>query len=70
MLLLGGGVDGGRVHGSWPGLAPEHLVGPGDLAVTTDYRDILGELVQRRLRNDRLEQVFPGYAPVFRGVAR
>ena len=70
MLLLGGGVDGGRVHGTWPGLAPERLVGPGDLAVTTDYRDILGELVQRRLQNSRLEQVFPGYVPVFRGVTR
>lgn len=70
MLLLGGGVRGGRVHGTWPGLANEQLVGPGDLAVTTDYRDILGELVQQRLGNARLGEVFPGYAPVFRGVAR
>lgn len=70
MLLLGGGIVGGRVHGTWPGLAPEQLVGPGDLAVTTDYRDILGEVVGRRLGNPRLDAVFPGYAPVFRGVAR
>jgi uncharacterized protein (DUF1501 family) len=70
MLLLGGGVAGGRVHGTWPGLAGEQLVGPGDLAVTTDYRDILGELVQRRLGNARLGDVFPGHVPVFRGLTR
>ncbi|MCU0493900.1 MAG: DUF1501 domain-containing protein [Chloroflexaceae bacterium] len=70
LLLLGGGVVGGRVHGQWPGLAPEQLVGPGDLAVTTDYRDILGELVQLRLNNPQLAEVFPGYAPTMRGVFR
>jgi uncharacterized protein (DUF1501 family) len=70
MLLLGGGVAGGRVHGHWPGLAPEQLVGPGDLAVTTDYRDILGEILQRRLNNPNLAEVFPGYTPAFRGVVR
>lgn len=68
MLLLGGGVVGGRVHGRWPGLEREQLVGPGDLAVTTDYRDILGEIVQKRLNNPLLGEVFPGYAPTFRGV--
>lgn len=62
MLLWGGGVAGGRVYGSWPGLAPEQRVGPGDLAVTTDYRDVLGELVAARLGNQRLDVVFPGYA--------
>jgi uncharacterized protein (DUF1501 family) len=70
MLLLGGGVAGGRVHGRWPGLAPEQLVGPGDLAATTDYRDILGELVQRRLNNPNLAEVFPGYRPLFMDVVR
>lgn len=70
MLLLGGGVAGGRVHGRWPGLAPEQLVGPGDLAATTDYRDILGEIVQRRLHNPHLAEVFPGYTPTFREVVR
>jgi uncharacterized protein (DUF1501 family) len=68
MLLMGGGVAGGRVHGQWPGLAPEQLVGPGDLAATTDYRDVLGELVQKRLNNPNLEEVFPGYVPAFREV--
>ena len=31
VLLMGGGVKGGQVHGSWPGLAPGELV-DGDLA--------------------------------------
>jgi uncharacterized protein (DUF1501 family) len=70
MLLLGGGIVGGRVHTTWPGLAPEQLIGPGDLAATIDYRDILGELVQRRLGNARLAQVFPEYTPTFRGLTR
>jgi uncharacterized protein (DUF1501 family) len=70
MLLLGDGVVGGKIHGNWPGLAAEQLVGPGDLAVTTDYRDVLGELLVRRLNNPLLESVFPGYTPTFRGVTR
>ena len=70
MLLIGGGVIGGRVRGRWPGLAAEQLVGPGDLAVTTDYRDILGELVRQRLGNARLDRVFPGYVPTFQGLTR
>lgn len=68
MMLLGGAVAGGRVHGHWPGLAREQLVGPGDLAVTTDYRDVLGELVAKRLNNPNLAEVFPGYAPAFGGL--
>ena len=70
MMLMGGGVVGGRVHGAWPGLADGQLIGPGDLAVTTDYRDVLGEIVQKRLRNDKLSEVFPNYTPKFRGVIR
>lgn len=61
MLALGGNVRGGRVHGRWPGLSEGALVGPGDLAVTTDYRDVLGELCRKRLRNDALAEIFPGY---------
>ena len=68
MLLLGGNVTGGRVYGQWPGLAPEQLVGPGDLAVTTDYRDILAEIISRRLNNPNLGAIFPGYEPSFRNV--
>ena len=61
MFVLGGAVRGRRVHGRWPGLDAEQLVGPGDLAVTTDYRDVLGELCARRLKNSALEAVFPGH---------
>ena len=67
MLLLGGGVRGGRIHGRWPGLAPKDLHS-GDLRVTTDYRDVLAEVVARRLGNGRFGEVFPGHRPAFRGV--
>ncbi len=62
LFLLGGNVVGGRVHGRWPGLAAEQLVGPGDLAVTTDYRDVLAEVCARRLNNAAFDQIFPDYA--------
>jgi uncharacterized protein (DUF1501 family) len=62
MFLMGGGVNGGQVHARWPGLAPEAL-DDGDLAITTDYRDVLAEVVSRRLRNPALDQIFPGHTP-------
>ena len=63
MLVLGGrGIAGGRVHGRWPGLAPEKREGPGDLKVTTDYRNVLAEVVAGRLGNPHVEAVFPGLA--------
>jgi uncharacterized protein (DUF1501 family) len=68
MLLLGGHLVGGKVHGAWPGLEDGLLVGPGDLAVTTDYRDVLGELCLKRLHNPALGSIFPGYTPKQRGV--
>ncbi len=71
MFLLGGGVNGGRVHGIWPGLAPEQRVGPGDLAITSDYRTVLAEVLERRLGNSRIGEVFPGFtAPGYLGVVR
>ncbi|MCB9007453.1 MAG: DUF1501 domain-containing protein [Ardenticatenaceae bacterium] len=62
MMALGGGINGGQVFANWPGLHDEQLVGPGDLAVTTDFRDVLGELIQKRLNNPRLADIFPGYS--------
>ncbi|HEX8626668.1 MAG TPA: DUF1501 domain-containing protein [Catenuloplanes sp.] len=59
MLLLGGGVKGRRVYGRWPGLAPARLVA-GDLAATTDYRSVIGEILQKRCRVGSLASVFPG----------
>jgi len=70
LLLLGGNVAGGRVHGRWPGLAPEQRVGPGDLAVTTDYRDVLGEVCRLRLGNPSLAEIFPEHQPGAVGVLR
>ncbi len=71
MFLMGGGVNGGRVYGRWPGLAPEVLSDPGDLAVTTDFRAVLGEVLERRLANARVAEVFPGYTnPGYLGICR
>lgn len=69
MMTLGGGVNGGRVYARWPGLHDEQLVGPGDLAITTDYRDVLGEIIQKRLNNPLLPQIFPGYTVTPLGLA-
>jgi uncharacterized protein (DUF1501 family) len=68
MMVLGGHVLGGKVHGNWPGLQEGQLIGPGDLAVTTDYRDILGEICLKRLNNPALGDIFPGHQPVPRGI--
>ncbi len=59
MFVLGGGVRGGRVISEWPGLSEEKLEPPGDLAVTIDYREVLGEVVRVRLGNPNVDQVFP-----------
>jgi uncharacterized protein (DUF1501 family) len=61
MLMLGGGVAGGKVYGRWPGLQREALVGPGDVAATTDYRDVLGDVLVKRLCTPALTTVFPGH---------
>lgn len=68
-LVLGGGIRGGRVYGRWPGLGA-HQLDDGDLRVTTDYRDVLGELVQRRLGGTSLRAVFPDHRPRPLGLAR
>lgn len=61
MFVLGGPVKGGKVYGRWPGLQTEHLYEGRDLAVTTDFRQVLGEAVYRHLGNKNLEGVFPGF---------
>ena len=62
MLLLGGGVKGGKVYGKWPGLDASHLYENRDLAVTTDFRDVFAEVLARRMGIADPEPVFPGYA--------
>ncbi len=61
MMVLGGPVNGGRMYGKWPGLASEQLFEGRDLAVTTDFRDVLGELVRDHL-GSRADKVFPGFS--------
>ncbi len=60
MLLMGGGVRSGY-HGSWPGLGSTSLI-EGDLKVTTDYRQVLGEVVHKRFPAKDVSKVFPGIA--------
>jgi uncharacterized protein (DUF1501 family) len=61
MLVLGGGVTGGKVYGRWPGLGADALV-EGDLAVTTDTRQVLAEILARRCAVRTPGTVFPGVA--------
>lgn len=70
MFVMGGDIKGG-IHGEWPGLQPEQLYENRDLNVTTDFRDVLSELVSNHLGNRQLSAVFPGYeadAKKYRGV--
>ena len=62
MLLLGGGVKGGKVYGKWPGLDASHLYENRDLAVTTDFRDVFAEILGQRMGIRELGPVFPVYA--------
>ena len=68
MFVLGGSAAGGQVMTLWPGLGAAQLYQQQDLHVTIDYRDILAEIVSRRLGNQQLDLVFPGYVPTFRGA--
>jgi uncharacterized protein (DUF1501 family) len=61
MFVLGGPVRGGHVYGRWPGLDPSQLNEGRDLALTTDFRRVLGEAVYRHVGNPNLDTVFPGF---------
>ena len=61
MFVLGGPVQGGRVYGRWPGLDQSQLYEGRDLAITTDFRTVLSEVVSRYLGNKDLKGVFPGF---------
>ncbi|MCP3956299.1 MAG: DUF1501 domain-containing protein [bacterium] len=60
MMVLSGNATGG-IHGDWPGLANEQLFDSADLEVTTDYRRVLSEILIRRMGNNQLGTIFPGY---------
>jgi uncharacterized protein (DUF1501 family) len=61
MFVLGGPVRGGKVYGRWPGLDQSQLYEGRDLAVTTDFRQVLGEALTKHLGNQDLGRVFPGF---------
>jgi uncharacterized protein (DUF1501 family) len=63
MTVLGGGVRGGRVYGRWPTLDPAARFEGRDLAVTTDFRDLFGEVLTGHLGATELSAVFPGFRP-------
>jgi uncharacterized protein (DUF1501 family) len=62
MFVIGGDVRGGRVYGKWPGLSQDKRFDGRDLAVTTDFRDVFGEIVVRHLGVTDARPIFPGYA--------
>ena len=63
MMLIGGGVKGGEIYGEWPGLKTEQRFEGRDLKITTDFRDVFGEVVMRHLGASEATaaKVFPGY---------
>ncbi len=61
MFVIGGGVRGGKVHGTWPGLEREQLYEGRDLALTTDFRAVFADLLTKHLGASNLAPVFPGY---------
>ena len=63
MFTMGGGVQGGKVFGEWPGLVSEQLNEDRDLALTTDFRDVFAELLDRHLGATNLGAVFPRFKP-------
>ena len=62
MFLLGGSVKGGTVYGQWPGLSREQLYEGRDLALTTDFRSVFGEVVGSHLGATNASALFPGFA--------
>jgi uncharacterized protein (DUF1501 family) len=61
MFVLGGPVKGGKVYGRWPGLDQSQLYEGRDLALTTDFRQVIGEAVAQHMGNTNLNAVFPGF---------
>jgi len=61
MFVIGNDVRGGKVYGQWPGLRGDQLYEGRDLALTTDFRDVFGEIARCHLGTANLNEVFPGY---------
>ena len=62
MFVMGNSVRGGQVYGRWPGLKNDQLYEGRDLALTTDFRDVFGEIATKHLRATDLRAIFPGYS--------
>ena len=62
MFVIGNSVRGGKVYGQWPGLKSDKLYEGRDLALTTDFRDVFGEVARKHLGTPNVQAVFPGYA--------
>jgi uncharacterized protein (DUF1501 family) len=60
-LVMGGGVNGGRFYGDWPGIAPDNLFQGADIWAQTDYRTIFSEVLMKRFHNNQLHVIFPGF---------
>jgi uncharacterized protein (DUF1501 family) len=65
MWVLGGQVRGGKVYGEWPGLSTAQLYQGRDLAIATDFRDVISAVLERHLHLNeaKLNLVLPNYAP-------
>jgi uncharacterized protein (DUF1501 family) len=61
MMMLGANVKGGRMYGKWPGLANDTLDEGADLAITTDYRTVLSEMMQGHMGFAEVQKLFPGF---------
>lgn len=61
MFVLGKDIQGGKMHGEWPGLSDDVLEGPGDLPVATNYRDVLAPLLKRHGAGQGMARIFPDY---------
>ena len=61
MFVMGGDVKGGKVYGRWPGLNEGQLNEGRDLALTTDFRSVLGEILAKHTGVQDLTPVFPGF---------
>jgi uncharacterized protein (DUF1501 family) len=70
MWVLGGGVNGGKVYGAWPGLADKDLFNNGSVGARTDYRDVLGEVLRKRGSVGSLAKVFPDHKPRVLGLVK
>src|SRR5262249_52571043 len=73
MFVIGGQVNGGKIYGKWPGLKTDQLYEKRDLAVTTDFRDVFGEIAKGHLGAANLNLIFPGYevnGAKFKGLIR